>query len=202
MVNTPSDCMKGVASALFDRFGEPARIATYTDQASGRGIDLAFYPDCPHAGLTTASTIGLCDHDLGAEAAGGRVEIVAAFASEATDFANVIGSCALAVIGQGWPLRRGAVHTGVLEIYRLSRTLPHILFMMPSLWGERTAPIVADGRVIHWFMAVPIAETEREYAAREGAAALEDLLAQAGIDMFDFDRASVAAGRGGFATVG
>jgi hypothetical protein len=202
METGPTPGAKGVAHALFDRFGEAARIGVYTNEATGRGVDIAFFPDCPRAGLTTVSTIGLCDTDLGVEAAGGRVEIVAAFPSGVTAYPNVIGSCALAVIEQGWPLRRGAVHTDVLAGYGLSRTLPHILFMMPSLWGERTAPITVDGRVIFWFMATPIAETEREYAAREGAAALEELLAKAQIDMFDLDRPSAAKGLGGFATVG
>ncbi len=50
-------------------------------------------------------------------------------------------------------------------------------------------------------MAVPIAETEREYADREGAAALEELLLRARIDMADLDRPSVAKGLGGFARV-
>jgi antitoxin YqcF len=106
------------------------------------------------------------------------------------------------VIGQGWPLRRGAVHTDVLDLYRLSRTLRHLLFVLPSQWDGAPEPITAGGRDVAWLMALPIAETEREYAARYGAAALEDLLAGAAIDLRDLDRPSAATGLGGFAVAG
>lgn len=92
MDTRPSDCARGVGHALSDRFGAAARIGVFTDEASGRGIDIAFFPDCPRAGLTTIGTIGLCDHDLGADAEGPRAEIIAAFPSAATALLNRSGT--------------------------------------------------------------------------------------------------------------
>lgn len=80
------------------------------------------------------------------------------------------------MIGQGWPLRRGAVRTGADR-------------------RRRADDRVADGGADRGDGARLCG-----YAARYGAAALEDLLAGAGIDMLD--RASAATGLGGFATAG
>jgi hypothetical protein len=199
MGSGPTDIARGVAQSLLDRFGEPARIGVFTDNVSGRGIDIAFFPDCPREGLTTISTIGLCNHDLGAEADGMRAEIIAAFPSDAVDFPNMIAGCAMGVMAEGWRLRRGAIHAEALD--GLSRTLAHILFVMPSQWDGAPTPIVAAGQPVRWLMALPIAEAERDYAEHEGVEALENLLAGAGIDMFDLDRPSAATGLGGLATV-
>lgn len=188
---TISNGAKAAAQELVDAFGMTPMINTFTPDTGGRPVDLAIFDDCPVEGVGSVGSVSLSDHDLGFEQ-GLRIEIVAVFPSTAANFPRAIGSSALAVINEGWPLRRGAVHPGIMPLYGLSDTLEHLVFVAPFSWAGRPQILTVEDRTIGWLQAVPISEAERAYAERNGAVALEELLAGQRIDVSDLNRDSVA----------
>lgn len=88
-------------------------------------------------------------------------------------------------------MRPGAIHNDVLQMYDLSKTLSHIMFVAPFLWNDGPKTLHLEGRTITWLMAVPISESELGYTERRGADALNTLFEERQIDIFDINRPPV-----------
>ena len=185
-----------IASALADAFRVGAafdampRVRRYGDRDDKGAVDLLGCADSPEKGITAYGTIGLSDHAR-ENAADLRVELVGAFPTARPGFADVMATCAFSMINDGAPLRPGVVHGDVIAMHDLSRTLRHVMFFSPFLWGDEPSSLVLADRTVAWLMAVPISEVERAYAAEAGPNALEELFARANINILDPDRPSV-----------
>jgi hypothetical protein len=185
-----TEAARAAAQELADSFGVAPSIHVYREEAGDLGVDVATFADCPAPGFHSAGTVTLSAHDLGYDEMGLRLEIVGAYPSAAEDFPSMIASCALSAVRQGWRLRRGAIHPDVLGLYNLSTTLEHVFFTRPYLWGEGPRDLETDERTTGWLMAIPISDGERLFAEKEGAIALEDLLAAKGVNVLDLNRPS------------
>jgi hypothetical protein len=184
---------RAAAQELTDTFGvAPSAINAYHADGQTDGVTIAVFADSPAPGLSSVGTVSLSDHDLKLEPADLRLEIVAVYPSTTANFPNAVAECANAAIRNGAPLSRGAVHPYVLITYGLSKTLEHLLFTLPFSWQDGPKILSLDERTTAWLQAVPISEAERLYAEREGAVALEDLLARHRVDVTDLNRESVA----------
>lgn len=187
---TVSDLAHASAQELADTFGVSPRFVGCRNTDEGVQIDVAIADVGLDKKLASAGTVTLADHDLGFE--GIRLQIVAAYPQSAVDFSRAVGTCALAAVEEGWPLRWGAVHPNVLTVYGLSETLAHFYFMPPFSWPDGPKPLSVAELQIEWLQAVPISEAERAFAEANGAEALEKLLVAADIDVTDLKRRSVA----------
>lgn len=187
-----TEAARAAAQELADSFGVAPAIHLYREETGDLGVDVATFANCPAPGFHSVGTVTLSSYDLGHDASGLRLEIVGAYPSAAEDFPSMIASCALSAVRQGWLLRRGAVHPGVLGLYNLSTTLEHVFFTRPYLWGDGPRDLEADGRTTGWLMTVPISEAERAFAETKGAIALENLLAEKRVDVLDLNRPSAA----------
>jgi hypothetical protein len=187
---TVSDLAHASAQELADTFAASPRFVGCRNTDEGVRIDVAIAESGPDERLASAGTVTLADHDLGFDAI--RLQIVAAYPRDAADFSRAVGTCALATIEEGWPLRWGAVHPEVLTLYGLSETLAHLYFMPPFSWPDGPKPLTVGERRIEWLQAVPISEAERAFAEANGADALEKLLVAGDIDVTDLERPSVA----------
>ncbi|WP_019832160.1 suppressor of fused domain protein [Sphingomonas sp. PR090111-T3T-6A] len=186
-----TEAARAAAQELADSFGAAPVIHAYREEAGDLGIDVATFADCPAPGFHSAGTTTLSAHDLGYDEMGLRLEIVGAYPSAAEDFPSMLASCAVSAVRQGWRLRRGAIHPGVMRLYNLSAALEHVFFTRPHLWGEGPRDIETEERTTGWLMAIPITEAERIFAETEGAVALEDLLAEKKANVLDLARPSV-----------
>ncbi|MGN6279152.1 MAG: suppressor of fused domain protein [Sphingomonas sp.] len=185
---TVSDLADASAQELADTFaGAPEFVGCHNDGDPLR-IDLALCADSPGQGVASLGTVTLADHDLGF--GGTRLQIVAVYPTSAVDFSRAIGTCALNVVGQDWPLRWGAVHPDILTLYGLSNTLEHLFYVPPFSWPEGPRSLAIGDHSVEWLQAIPISEAERAFAETEGAAALQEVLLKARIDVTDLGRKS------------
>ena len=159
------------------------------DEPEENWISIATRAECPWDGVTAVGTLGLSEHSLGLSN-DLQVEIIGACAKTA-DLSDVLATCAFNVIKDAWPMRPGAIHNDVLQMYDLSKTLAHIMFVAPFLWNDGPKTLHLDGRTITWLMAVPISESELAYAEQNGADALNTLFEERQVDIFDINRLSV-----------
>jgi len=116
------------------------------------------------------------------------VEIVGACDRPETWFPNLIATAAFCVLNSGWTCEPGAVFPGVVAAHRPDTTVPHPMFVEPFLWKEQLTPREIGDRTVAWLLAVPISPSERDFAQRHSADALEERFERAEVDIFDLDR--------------
>lgn len=120
------------------------------------------------------------------------MEILGACASSVTSFGTMLSTAALNVASGDYSLSPGNIHPQVVEMFEPDLTMKHLLFVTPFLWSEDAfSPMEDDDMVVAFLQAVPISDSEFEFARVAGVDALEDLLEQAQIDVYDLDRPPV-----------
>ncbi len=180
-----------VARVAAANFGGEVRVNRYYDQGKVNSIDILDCVDRPVLSLTTYSTVTLHGTVNVLEGADVRVELLGVAASSASRFPNMLCQAALCVIKQHWLCAPGVIFPGLLTEYSLSNTLPHLMWISPFLWDELgEAEIFPDFRV-HWLMALPISDEEREFVAENGFNEFEKVLEDADVEYYDLGRRSL-----------
>lgn len=176
----------GGSKPVVDRYAE--------DDNDPYWVDVMRTSDCPQAGVTSYATLGMSRFDNGGLQSGGkplRVELLAACQSEYTHMADGLSSCALNVAKSGYQVTPGVVHPNVLNLYSPDITLKHLLLVPPFIWEPEPTSRELDGMIITWLMAVPISDSEIEYARLSGTDQLEALFDEHQIDVFNINRAPI-----------
>jgi hypothetical protein len=176
--------------ALFG--GDPTVDRFYADDDS-LWVDVLRSPDSPVDGITSHATIGTSrfDNQLVSDGLSIRVELLGACASEVSEFADMLCSCALTVAHGEHSAVPGAIFTGIVERHLPGVSMKHMLFVTPYLWGDGPDALADDEHVLAWLMAVPVSDSELGYAREHGTDALQALFERAEIDVLDIDRPPV-----------
>jgi hypothetical protein len=95
------------------------------------------------------------------------------------------------VIRNSWLCAPGVVFPSLLSEYRLSSTLEHVLWVPPFPWEQLGAIEIGPGTRVHWLLAVPISEPERQLLEERGFDAFEALFAELEVEYFDLERGSI-----------
>lgn len=178
--------MFGGAKPTVDRYGE--------DHEDSYWVDVMRTVDCPQPGVTSYATLGMSRFDNGGLQSEGkplRVELLGACQSEFIELPRALNSCALNVAKSGYQVRPGVVHPNVLAIHVPEIQLKHLLLVPPFLWGSKPALREFDDIVVDWLLAVPISDSEVEFARRYDSDRLQQVFAERQIDMFDINRPPV-----------
>lgn len=184
---------KAIARAALAAFGGKPSVAAYWDEDEKNSVDLLACKDRPQRGVTSYSTIGLSDSAIfidGIEI-DLRVEFVGACANTATDFASIVSTAAFCVINSKWSCSPGAIFPNVVDMYGCSKTLKHVMFVTPFLWGGRLETLDLPSKKVAWLLLVPISDSEYQYALSEGSSKLEEMLELHQVDIYDINRPSV-----------
>ena len=181
-----------IAKAAANIFGGEAKVIEYWDNARRSSIPILICRDSPDQGLTSCSTIGLSDYNIGytVEEKNLRVEICGASTSEFEYFPNIISTCAFNIINDKFACYPGAVYRNVVHEYYKDKALKHIVFVSPGMWEHQFENIEFDDKVITWLMAMPITEREFNFLQENSLDALETVFEDNQIDIFDLDRES------------
>lgn len=183
---------KIVARTALEAFGGKPSVTKYWDDNNVNNVDILATIDRPYEGVTSYSSIGLSDYTIGysVDEKDLRVEIVGACDKTFDFFPNIISSCAFNLINTKLSIYYGEIFKGVVKMYYPNSEMEHILFTSPFLW-KRLKNIDFSNKKVTWLLAVPISTKEFLYAEQEGIEALEDLLEQNEIDIFDIERKSI-----------
>jgi hypothetical protein len=120
-----------------------------------------------------------------------RIELAGVAPNGVAEFPNVLATAALFVIKDAWLCAPGVVFPALLTEYELSSTLEHVLWVPPFPWEHLGSVEIGDGQRVHWLLAVPISEAERQLLNERGFDVLEALFAEHAIEYFDLERPSI-----------
>ena len=170
--------------------GKPS-VSKYWDDAKKSNVDIMSIADRPNAGISTVTTLGLLNSDIGLEADGKplRVEVLMIFNTSQGSAQNILATCAFNVINSNMEIYPGAVFPRVVELYRPDSDMKHILFVSPYLWSLETKDF--ESKKVTWLHGIPISDEEFEFSLSEGTEALEDLLEKEKVDIVNLDRKSI-----------
>lgn len=183
---------KNIARKVASVFGGKVEVDRYYDGDRKSYVDLISSVDRPHEGVNSYGTIGLSDHKLvqDGQEFPVRLELVGASNEECAEFPNMLTTAAFCVINDQHFFSPGGILSDVVSMYDDSLFMKHFLFVSPFLWDGLSVMDLGLKKVA-WLMVVPISESEKRYAERNGAEALEDLFESRQINIFDLGRESV-----------
>lgn len=184
---------KIIARTMATAFGVKSTVQKYWDDNHELNVDVLTCPNPVDAKRVSYGTIGLSDHPLlldGKEFPL-RVEVAGAAFQEFDFFPNLLSTIAFHTVRSGWFCSPGAVLQGAITMYNPSLSVKHLLFTSPSLWEDNLETVELETKKVTWLMAVPISEEERAYLIQHGSEALEELLEENEVDVYDLRRKSV-----------
>lgn len=184
---------KLIFQTLWKAIGLTPKVVAYYDNNRTSKIDMYIGVDRPDYGITTYSTIGLYESPIDLVTKNGDeicVEFIAICNSDIELFLNIIASCAFNIINDHYSCRPGTVYPDIVKEYYDGIEMEHIYFTVPFLW-EELDNIVMENKVITWLLAMPISNNEFEFLKANGSDALEDLLEENSVDIFDINRKSI-----------
>jgi len=186
---------KEIARRVASVFGGNPAVQRFYDESDEHFVDILASHDAPQEGLTSYSTIGLSDWGLfldGKEYPA-RVELVGACESSVRCFEEVLATAAFCIINTKWFCAPGVIFEDVVAVHQCSKTMRHLMLIPPFLWDGQLETLTLEfpKKTVAWLLAVPVSQSELEYASKNGPDKLEDLFEQEQIDIFDIDREPV-----------
>lgn len=172
------------------------RFEEFTDRTQEHSVDVLVCPDAPARGLHTVSTVSLhrSPNVLGvgtAQESDVRVELVAVLGAGDVDLVTtLVVTAAFAMVKEPWPVSPGTVFPDVVgDLF--GGGAEHLVFTNPGSFPRLSRYPLAPGLDVHWLMAVPLHESEREFLLARGLDALEDRLAASEAEFHDVRRPPV-----------
>jgi hypothetical protein len=190
-MSSVTEASRAIARVAAVAFGGRPEVNRYYDEAETHCIDIMSSAHRPTGGLTTYSTLGLHMTPNLLEAQDVRVELAGVAPTSSSEFANALATAAFFVVKDHWLCAPGVVFPALLQDYGLSSTLPHVMWVTPFPWEELAAVDIGRSLTVHWLLAVPISEAERQLLVDRGYRVLEEEFAAREIEYFDLDRPSV-----------
>lgn len=192
MTTKASDENRAIARNVLNVFGGKPKVNAYRDDNGNFIVDILKVINRPYEGVASYSTIGLSDYfdTVMADGTPLGVEIVGVCDVADDQFANILSSCALSFKKSEYSLAPGEICPNVIDMYYPDSNMKHILFVSSFLW-EDLQTLEFPTKTVAWLLAIPISENEYRYAQEKGSDALEQLLEDEQIDIFDLDRDSV-----------
>jgi antitoxin YqcF len=187
-----SDAQREIARHAASAFGGEPEIRRHWNEDRTSYVAVLGAPDTPVDGVTSWATIGLSDATSSSQTPG--LELVGACASAYPEFEESLLRAASIVSERGEVPEPGTLLLDVMVQPEHGQSpMRHCLLVPPFLWdGDVFGPAQFAGRTVVWLQLVPISDSEREYADREGAAALDELFEHHAIDIYDASRQPVA----------
>lgn len=185
-----------VVGAAVGSIGGTPNVEGMVDAAGDNRVDVLTCADAPAPGWTTWSTVTLHARPNELPMADGtkldvRVELMAVGMPGSDVMGKILGSCAFAVLQDGWMMAPGVVYGDVVSLYDDKATTPHIMWSHPFTAGDLGAVEIDEDLKVHWLMAVPITEAERTFLEQNDYEALAQLLDSHQVNYTDMHRESV-----------
>ena len=179
---------KKIAQHAWAFIGGSPTVFEYHDEDNTVAVDIMTCTDDTASDLTTLSTIGLANADIGKEFEGLplKVELMMLGKKGEEIFANILSAAAFRIMQDRY-CEFGLIVKNVIEPYTDNATLKHVVLMQPVFW-ENYSPWELDGNIIAWLLAVPISEEECFYIERNGIDKFDDLLAKSNVNLIDLRR--------------
>lgn len=182
-----------IAEKERETIGGSPHVFRYYDDSERIHVDILSSADRPCRGAVSYATIGLSEYDTGLLAGGKRlgIELLGACDAGEPSFANMLASAAFAVMKSG-KCSYGDIIPDIIARYRNDTEMKHFFLTNPFLW-DGFGTLESEDRLTAWLLAVPVSDSEKDYADENGWEALEDRFVECGIDILDLERKPVFA---------
>ncbi len=152
-------------------------------------IDVVSVTEHGDEDLSVHATIGLSAVRTNEE--GRDIELILV-AEKKYDLApNVLGTCALKAMLEGWQTTTGAIFAHVFSAYYPESPIHHGLLIPPYLWKENLKSLDLGDRLVEWKMVVPITDAEAQFLQTHPPGSLLPLFVEKNVNLFDLGRESV-----------
>jgi len=144
--------------------------------------------DVPESGVTSYGTIGISaiSSRNNGKVNNIHVELVGASYTRYRELSLGLLIIAERVISGEWTCCPGTIFPGVLN-----QIHSEIYLMPPILWDDKFRTITIGDTQLAWLQAIPISKSEANFARKYGTNALESILEDNEIDLFDLERRQV-----------
>ena len=144
--------------------------------------------DVPESGVTSYGTIGISaiSSRLNGSVSNIHVELVGASYSRYRELSRGLLIIAERVLAGEWTCCPGTIFPGVLN-----QINSEIYLMSPILWNDKLRTITIGDVKLAWLQVIPISKSEANFARKYGTNALETILEDNEIDIFDLERRQV-----------
>lgn len=193
MAEQVSESNKTIARTMAELYGGNSRVIKWWDDAHRSSVAILRSEDRPWEGITAYSTVGLSDAPLmdDGQEYPARLEIIGACRTEFEEYASALSTSAFNIINSQEFCYPGRVFPDVLTMYNKSLPMQHFMFVNPFLWDDGPETLHLPDKTVAFLHAVPISESELQYARAQGTDALEELFVDHQIDTFDLRRDAV-----------
>jgi len=172
-------------------FGNDWTIAAHLDEQQQTQVYVLSGKDEASPDLISHATIGLSDFKLGQDEGGVAlgVELVGACRKSSDYFDRALAACADTILSDGAPCKPGTIFANFLDGFDEASQMKHFLFAVPSFWQGNLYPLKFKSKTVLWLQALPISETEMQFASENGAGELGEKLLADKADLTDLHRA-------------
>lgn len=180
---------RAIAAAAYNAFGGVRKVLRIHDGDDGF-TDVLRCEDSPVEGWASYSSLTLHRSQNRVKDQDIRVEIAGVCDAEIEGFAEAIADACAAVQRGDWVAAPEILFADVIGD-RIPRTrFPHMLLCPPYPWESLSRLELPGGGTVHWLLAFPISESERQFFLREGFDPLETLFLERQTEYFDLERES------------
>lgn len=183
-------------------FGEATRVLKFRnavdpEAAEGEGPDevtIAVGDGCPGPGYASYSTLDMARFPTNVTTDDGsqiRTELVTVGRADYRPLADVLARCAFAIATGSFHVTPNCIVPNAVREVDPDAAMRHALLVAPFIWPDLEILVEDDDGVTTWLQAVPISDSELDFASNSGPDALFRRLEAAGADVSDINRASV-----------
>ncbi len=184
-----------VVAAAVQTIGGDPEVEGMVDAGGRTRVDVLTCHNAPAPGWTTWSTVTLHTQPNVLPMVSGedleiRAELMAVGLPGSDVMGKVLGSCAFAVLQDHWMMAPGIVFGDVVSLYDPETTTPHIMWSHPFTATDLGAVEVDENLTVHWLVAMPITEAERQWLEGHDYDAFANLLDEKQVTYADLRRES------------
>jgi hypothetical protein len=172
--------------------GAHRRLGRWADPREENTVSILTCVDSPSTGYSTYSTVSLHEHENRLDGRDIRTELAGVAETTVTAYPDVLSTAAFYVIKDQWLVAPGVVFPGLLLDYELGTEMEHIMWAPPFPWAPLQSVEISPDLTVHWLVAVPIYESERQFLLLNGYFEFEDRLEAGDTQYFDLRRPRVA----------
>lgn len=171
-------------------FGGDSSMAEHLDEQSRLIVYVLSGHDAENPNTQSHATIGLSDFKLGQDKGDVPLgaELVGACSTRCDYFDRGLAACAKMITQHNVLCKPGTIFANVLEGYDEASQMKHFLFAVPSFWQDGLYPLNFKTKTVLWLQAIPISETEMQFARQHGSGELGDKIVASKVDLTDLQR--------------
>ncbi len=196
-----SEEVRAAARRIGEVFGVPPQVLRFRAavDADGDGeepheVSIAVGDGCPGPGYASYATLDMARFPTNVTTEDGRpirTELITVGRAGYRLLSDVLAQCAFQVASGSLHVTPNTIVPNAVHAVDPGRSTRHVLLVVPFIWSTLEILVERDEDVSTWLQAVPITDSELQFASRFGTDELFTRLESAGADVSDIDRASV-----------